>query len=55
MTAPAAEHNLTAGRLHLHHQLAGLDALGDNRQPEHAETRNRTNLNHQGPPDSWTI
>jgi len=38
----------------LHHQLAGLETLGDNRQTEHAETRKRTSHNHQGPPDSWT-
>jgi len=39
----------------LHHQLAGLETLSDNRQTEHAETRNRTSHNHQRPPDSWTI
>lgn len=32
-------HGLTARRPHLHNQLARLDALGDNRQPERAETQ----------------
>ena len=53
--ARAAALNPPAGRLHLHHLLPGLDALGDNRQPECAKTHNRNSLNHQGPPDSLTI
>ena len=53
--AHTAGHRLPARRLHLHNRLAGLDALSDNRQPKRAETHNRTSLNHQAPPDSWTM
>ena len=55
--APAtiAEHPLAIGSLHPHHHLPPLLANAGHLETVRAEPHRSTNLNHQGPPASWTI
>ena len=53
--ATVAEHPLAVGGLHPHHYLPPLLANTGHLETVRAEPHHRTNLNHQGPPDSWTV